>query len=82
MIPLIAALLAMGVPLSAVMAFWLASSIMDPSIFVLTAGVLDLEFAVAKSFAAIGLPQHDSPTMPSTSPRRNARSTSLTARIW
>lgn len=32
-IPLIAALLAMGVPLSAVMAFWLASPIMDPSMF-------------------------------------------------
>jgi hypothetical protein len=29
-IPLIAALLAMGVPLPAVMAFWLASPIMDP----------------------------------------------------
>jgi len=54
-IPLIAALLAMGVPLSAVMAFWLASPIMDPSMFVLTAGVLDLEFAAAKTVAAIGL---------------------------
>lgn len=54
-IPLIAALLAMGVPLSAVMAFWLASPIMDPSMFVLTAGVLNLEFAVAKTVAAIGL---------------------------
>lgn len=54
-IPLIAALLAMGVPLSAVMAFWLASPIMDPSMFVLTAGVLDLEFAVAKTVTAIGL---------------------------
>ncbi|WP_343082431.1 permease [Ostreiculturibacter nitratireducens] len=54
-IPLIAALLAMGVPLSAVMAFWLASPIMDPSMFVLTMGVLDLEFAVAKTLAAIGL---------------------------
>jgi len=54
-IPLIAALLAMGVPLSAVMAFWLASPIMDPSMFVLTMGVLDFEFAVAKTFAAIGL---------------------------
>lgn len=54
-IPLIAALLAMGVPLSAVMAFWLASPIMDPSMFVLTAGVLDVEFAVAKTLAAIGL---------------------------
>ncbi len=54
-IPLIAALLAMGVPLSAVMAFWLASPIMDPSMFVLTTGVLGLEFAVAKTIAAIGL---------------------------
>ena len=54
-IPLIAALLAMGVPLSAVMAFWLASPVMDPSMFVLTAGVLGLEFAVAKTAAAIGL---------------------------
>lgn len=54
-IPLIAALLAMGVPLSAVMAFWLASPIMDPSMFVLTAGVLGAEFAVAKTIAAIGL---------------------------
>ncbi|MGR3565584.1 MAG: permease [Heliomarina sp.] len=54
-IPLIAALLAMGVPLSAVMAFWLASPIMDPSMFFLTAGVLDMEFALAKTLAAIGL---------------------------
>lgn len=54
-IPLVAALLAMGVPLSAVMAFWLASPIMDPSMFVLTAGVLGTEFAIAKTLAAIGL---------------------------
>jgi hypothetical protein len=54
-IPLIAALLAMGVPLSAVMAFWLASPIMDPSMFVLTSGVLGVEFAIAKTLAAIGL---------------------------
>ncbi|MDR6267100.1 permease [Roseobacter sp. N2S] len=54
-IPLIAALLAMGVPLSAVMAFWLASPVIDPSMFALTAGVLGLEFAIAKTLAAIGL---------------------------
>ena len=54
-IPLIAALLAMGVPLSAVMAFWLASPVIDPSMFALTAGVLGLEFAVAKTLAAVGL---------------------------
>lgn len=54
-IPLIAALLAMGVPLSAVMAFWLSSPIIDPSMFVLTTGVLGIEFAVGKTLAAIGL---------------------------
>ena len=54
-IPLIAALLAMGVPLAGVMAFWLASPVIDPSMFVLTTGLLGLEFAVAKTFAAIGL---------------------------
>ncbi|SEQ35561.1 permease [Thalassovita taeanensis] len=54
-IPLIAALLSMGVPLSAVMAFWLASPIMDPSMFVLTSGVLGAEFALAKTLAAVGL---------------------------
>ena len=54
-IPLIAALLAMGVPLSAVMAFWLASPVMDPSMFVLTSGVLGIDFALAKTLAALGL---------------------------
>lgn len=54
-IPLIAALLAMGVPLSAVMAFWLASPVIDPSMFALTVGVLGLDFAVAKTIAAISL---------------------------
>ncbi len=54
-IPLIAALLVMGVPLSAVMAFWLASPVMDPSMFVLTSGLLGLEFALAKTLAAISL---------------------------
>ncbi len=54
-IPLIAALLAMGVPLAGVMAFWLASPVIDPSMFVLTSGLLGLEFAIAKTLAAIGL---------------------------
>jgi len=54
-IPLIAALLAMGVPLPAVMAFWLASPLMDPSMFVLTTGELGLDFAIAKTMAAIGI---------------------------
>jgi uncharacterized membrane protein YraQ (UPF0718 family) len=54
-IPLIAALLAMGVPLSAVMAFWLASPVMDPSMFFLTTGVLGIEFAIGKTIAAVSL---------------------------
>lgn len=54
-IPLIAALLAMGVPLSGVMAFWLASPVIDPSMFVLTSGLLGFEFAVAKTITAISL---------------------------
>ena len=54
-IPLIAALLAMGVPLAPVMAFWLASPLMDPSMFVLTAGTLGLEFALFKTIAAVGV---------------------------
>lgn len=54
-IPLIAAMLAMGIPLSAVMAFWLASPIMSPPMFVLTSGMLGLEFAVAKTLVAVGL---------------------------
>ena len=54
-IPLIAALLAIGVPLAPVMAFWLASPLMDPSMFVLTAGVLGMEFAIAKTLIAVGM---------------------------
>ncbi len=54
-IPLIAALLAMGVPLAPVMAFWLASPLMDPSMFVLTAGVLGVPFAIAKTLIAIAM---------------------------
>jgi uncharacterized protein len=54
-IPIIAALLVMGVPLAPVMAFWLSSPLMDPSMFVLTAGTLGFGFATAKTVAAIGV---------------------------
>jgi len=54
-IPFIAALLAMGAPLSAVMAFWLASPLMDPAMFLITAGTLGYPFAIAKTIAAVGL---------------------------
>ncbi|MEM9433199.1 MAG: permease [Pseudomonadota bacterium] len=54
-IPFIAALLAAGAPLSAVMAFWLASPLMDPAMFLITSGTLGLEFAIAKTLAAVCL---------------------------
>ncbi|MBS0125922.1 permease [Thetidibacter halocola] len=54
-IPFIAALLAVGAPLSAVMAFWLASPLMDPAMFAITAGTLGFDFALAKTVAAVGL---------------------------
>lgn len=54
-IPIIAALLTMGVPLAPVLAFCLASPVMDPAMFILTAGTLGTDFAVAKTLAAIGV---------------------------
>ena len=54
-IPLIAALLAMGVPLGPVMAFWLASPVIDPAQFVLTTGILGIGFALAKTTAAVAI---------------------------
>ena len=52
-IPLVAGLLAAGVPIAPVLAFCIASPIMDPEMFVLTAAGLGLEFAFVKTFAAI-----------------------------
>jgi uncharacterized protein len=54
-VPVIAGLLAAGVPLAPVMAFWLSSPLMDPNMFALTAATLGLEFAVVKMLAAIGI---------------------------
>lgn len=54
-IPFVAALLAVGAPLAAVMAFWLASPLMDPAMFTITWAELGLGFAVAKTVAAVSL---------------------------
>lgn len=54
-IPFVAALLAAGTPVSAVMAFWLASPLMDPAQFAITTGALGIEFAVGKLVAAISI---------------------------
>lgn len=54
-IPLIAALLLAGVPLAAVMAFWVASPIMSPSMFVVTSAGIGMEFALVKLGSAIAV---------------------------
>ncbi len=54
-IPFIAGLLAVGVPLAPVMAFWLASPLIDPPTLLITAAALGWPFAIAKAVAAVGL---------------------------
>ena len=54
-IPFIAGMLALGAPLSAVMAFWLSSPLMDPAMFSITAGTLGFDFALAKTVAAVAI---------------------------
>ena len=54
-IPFIAALLAVGAPLSAVMAFWLSSPLMDPGMFAVTAGALGFDFAIGKTVVAVAM---------------------------
>ncbi len=52
-IPLIRRLLAGGVPLSAVMAFWVASPTMDPEIFGMTAAQIGIPLAMARLIGAL-----------------------------
>ncbi len=52
-VPLVAGLLAAGVPLAPVMAFWVGSPLIDPEMFVLTAGIIDLPFALVRTGTAI-----------------------------
>lgn len=54
-IPLMAGMLASGVPLAPVMAFCIASPVMDPEMFLLTAAGIHLEFAVVKTVTAVAL---------------------------
>jgi hypothetical protein len=54
-IPLIAGMLAAGVPLAPVMAFCVSSPIMDPEMFILTAAGINLDFAIAKTITAFGM---------------------------
>ena len=54
-IPFIAGLLALGAPLSAVMAFWLSSPLIDPPTLLITAGALGWEFAIGKAVIAVAI---------------------------
>ena len=54
-LPIIATLLRRGLPLAPVMAFWLSSPITSPSMLLVTAGVIGIPFAVAKTVSAFGI---------------------------
>lgn len=54
-IPFIAGLLALGAPLSAVMAFWLSSPLIDPPTLLITAAALGWPFAIGKAISAVAL---------------------------
>ena len=54
-LPLMVGLLAAGMPLAPVMAFWLSSPITDPAMIAATAATLGPEFAAGKTLSAFGL---------------------------
>lgn len=54
-LPMMVGLLAAGVPLAPIMAFWLSSPITDPPMLATTAATLGLTFAIGKTMAAFGL---------------------------
>ena len=54
-IPVIAAMIAAGAPMSAAMAFMLSSPITDPPMFLITISALGLEFAIGKTIAAVAI---------------------------
>lgn len=54
-LPLMVGLLAAGVPLAPVMAFWLSSPVTDPAMLATTAATLGLAFAIGKTTSAFGL---------------------------
>ena len=48
-------MLALGVPLSAVMAFWLSSPLIDPPALLITASALSWDYAIAKTASALAI---------------------------
>ncbi|MEM7530112.1 MAG: permease [Pseudomonadota bacterium] len=54
-LPMMVGLLAAGVPLAPIMAFWLSSPVTDPAMLATTAATLGVSFAIGKTLAAFGL---------------------------
>lgn len=54
-IPLMAGLLAGGVPLAPILAFWLSSPVIDPGMFTATATLIDFHFAIGKALSAFAV---------------------------
>lgn len=54
-LPFMAGLLAAGIPLAPVMAFWLSSPVTDPAMLATSAATLGVGFAVGKTLAAFSL---------------------------
>lgn len=54
-VPFIVGLLAVGAPLSAIMAFWLSSPLIDPPTLLITASALGWDFAIAKAVGAVAI---------------------------
>ncbi|WP_371226007.1 permease [Roseovarius sp. 2305UL8-3] len=54
-LPLMAGLLAAGIPLAPIMAFWLSSPVTDPAMLATTAATLGMSFAIGKTVGAFGL---------------------------
>lgn len=52
-VPVVAGLLGSGVPLAPVMSFWIASPLMDPEIFALSAGILGWQLATVRLVATL-----------------------------
>lgn len=52
-VALVAVLLRTGMPLSAVMTFWISSPIISPGMYILTGGLLGYEFATVKLMSAV-----------------------------
>ncbi|MEM7801712.1 MAG: permease, partial [Chloroflexota bacterium] len=52
-VPVVAGLLGSGVPLAPVMSFWIASPLMDPEIFALSAGIIGWELATVRLVATL-----------------------------